>query len=419
MTFIDEISIEVYGGKGGNGMASFRREKFVAFGGPSGGNGGKGGSVIFIGDEGQSSLYGFRYQRHIKAKGGSNGLSKSKHGANAEDILVRVPLVKIVYDFDTNEKIGEVLKNGELLVVADGGKGGRGNMAFATNKNPAPKLSENGDLGQYRKLRLVLKVLADIGVVGYPNVGKSTIISVISNARPKIDDYPFTTLIPNLGVVYHKHQDFVVADLPGLIEDASKGVGLGTRFLRHVERCRVFVHVVDATEEDPILNFNNINKELKIYNEKLLERPTIVVLNKIDQLNEDELNEIGNKFKDFNTVSISAMTTKNIDKLLDKMLETLTNAPKVEYEEEEVIYTLEKEDIDDGFYIEKDGDYFIIEGSKVELLFQRTNFSTEEGVRRFAQQLKSLGVDKKLRELGAKTGDFVQVLGYEFEFLDE
>jgi GTPase len=288
--FIDEVTVEVFGGKGGNGMASYRREKYVEYGGPWGGNGGHGGSVIFVGDEGKNNLIDLRYQRHIRAKNGENGMSKGMHGKNAEHRYIRVPLGTVVYSENKSFFLGEITEDGQKLVVARGGKGGRGNIAFATAKNSAPDYAENGDPGEIRKLHIELKVIADVGLVGYPSVGKSTLISVVSNARPKIAEYHFTTLQPNLGMVYVGEESFVLADLPGLIEDAHQGHGLGIRFLKHIERCKVFLHVLDITREDPYQDYVKINHELEMYDEALLERPQIVVINKIDMPETKEKN---------------------------------------------------------------------------------------------------------------------------------
>ncbi|OHE27713.1 MAG: GTPase ObgE, partial [Tenericutes bacterium GWA2_38_26] len=285
--FVDEITVEVYGGRGGNGLAVYRREKYIEYGGPWGGNGGHGGSVIFVGDEGMSTLIDLRYKRHIKAKPGQNGMTKGCHGRGAEDTYVRVPLGTIVYTENKETKIGEITHQGQELVVARGGKGGRGNMALATHRNPAPDYAENGDPGVTRKILVELKVLADVGLVGYPSVGKSTLISVVSNAKPKIAEYPFTTLQPHLGMVTVGEESFVIADLPGLIENAHLGFGLGIRFLKHIERCRIFLHVVDLTRENPYEDYLKINHELEMYNPELLKRPQIVVANKMDMPGND------------------------------------------------------------------------------------------------------------------------------------
>ena len=313
--FIDEVVIEVTGGKGGNGMASFRREKYVEFGGPWGGNGGHGGDVIFVGDEGMHTLSQLHYNRHIKAPNGVNGKSKGMHGANAENRYVRVPLGTIVFTEDKSRLIGEVTHHGETLVVAKGGKGGRGNIAFATHKNPAPKFAENGDKGEQLRIKVELKVLADVGLIGYPSVGKSTLISVVSNAKPKVAAYPFTTLTPNLGMVEIGDDAFVLADLPGLVEDAHQGHGLGIRFLKHIERCRVFVHILDLTHDNPYDDYVKIRHELEMYDEALLQRPELVVANKIDM---PETNEKLQKLKDKlpDVIDISALNQTNVQSLL-------------------------------------------------------------------------------------------------------
>lgn len=419
--FLDEVTVEVYGGKGGNGMASYRREKYVEFGGPWGGNGGRGGSVIFIGEEGEQTLVNLQYRRHIKAKNGVNGMSKGKHGANAEHVYIKVPLGTVVYNEDKTIKIGEITKHKEELVVAKGGKGGRGNMAFATNRNPAPDFAENGDPGQYLKIRVELKVLADVGMIGYPSVGKSTLLSVVSNSKPKIAAYPFTTLQPNLGMVYVGDESFVLADLPGLIEDAHQGHGLGIRFLKHIERCRVFLHVVDLTTNDPYDDYLKINHELEMYDEKLMHRPQIIVANKIEMPGAKEAFETLKSKIDQDIIAISAIEHKDIDKLLYKTLETLKNAPTLVDEEnidEEKVYTYTTQKAEDTFDITIEDGIYVVGGPKIEVLFARADFSKEAGIKRFARQLRSIGVDEKLREMGCKHHDIVRILSYEFEFIE-
>ena len=418
--FIDEVTVEVYGGKGGNGMASYRREKYVEFGGPWGGNGGRGGNVIFLGEEGESTLINLQYRRHIKAKNGVNGASKGMHGANAENVYVKVPLGTVVYTQDKSRKIGEIIKHGDEIIVAHGGKGGRGNMAFATNRNPAPSYAENGDPGEYFKIHVELKVLADVGMIGYPSVGKSTLLSIVSNSRPKIAAYPFTTLQPNLGMVYVGDESFVLADLPGLIENAHAGHGLGIRFLKHIERCRVFLHVVDLTEEDPYDSYLKINHELKMYDEKLVDRPQIVVCNKTDIPESLEKYEQLKSKIDAPIIAISAIQKNNIEALLYLTLDVLKNAPQIIEEiSEEVLYEFIDDTEDAGFEINIDeyGTY-VLTGSKIELLFARTDFMQEDGIKRFARQLRTLGVDDALREKGAKNHDNVRILKYEFEFIE-
>lgn len=417
--FVDEITVEVYGGKGGDGVAVFRREKYVELGGPWGGNGGNGGSVIFVGDEGKSTLIDLRYMRHIKAKPGERGRTKGQHGACAENTYVKVPLGTVVFTEDKQMKIGEITKHGEELIVAQGGKGGRGNIAFATHRNPAPDYAENGDPGVHRKIVVELKVLADVGLIGYPSVGKSTLLSVVSNAKPKIAAYPFTTLHPNLGMVEVGDSSFVLADLPGLIENAHLGLGLGIRFLKHIERCRIFLHVVDLTRDDPYEDYIKINHELEMYDEELLKRPQIVVANKVDiPGNEDKL-EVLKKNIQAPLIVISAHMRKDVDQLLYKTLEVLKEAPKVEEKTPLYVrnYTLEAEEPDFILTKQPDGS-FDLSGSKLKLIFDRTDFTKEEAVKRFARQLRSLGIDEALRKEGAKNHDTVRIFTYEFEFIE-
>ncbi|MBU1093661.1 MAG: GTPase ObgE [Firmicutes bacterium] len=417
--FVDEIVIEVYGGRGGNGMASYRREKYVEHGGPWGGNGGHGGNVVFVGEEGKSTLLELRYRRHIKAKPGVNGMSKGMHGASAEHTYVRVPLGTIVYTEDKSIKIGEILHHDQELIVAHGGKGGRGNIAMATSRNPAPDYAENGDLGQDLKILVELKVLADVGLIGYPSVGKSTLISVVSNARPKIAEYPFTTLQPNLGMVQVGDESFVLADLPGLIENAHQGMGLGIRFLKHIERCRVFLHVLDLTREDPYDDYIKINHELEMYNDTLLERPQIIVANKIDMPDtEEKLKKLQTQIK-LPIMVISAQQQKDVDKLLYKIIETLHQSPKiVEEKNNDLIRNYIFKDDEPAFEINLVDNIFELSGDKLKLIFDRTDFTKDEGVKRFARQIRSMGVDEALREKGAKNNDIIRIFGFEFEFIE-
>ncbi|MBU1142116.1 MAG: GTPase ObgE [Firmicutes bacterium] len=416
--FVDEITVEVYGGRGGNGIAVYRREKYVEYGGPWGGSGGHGGSVIFVGDEGKTTLIDLRFQRHIKAKMGINGRTKGQHGANAEHTYIRVPLGTIIYTEDKSLKIGEITEHNQELVVARGGKGGRGNMAFATHKNPAPDYAENGDPGVHRKILVELKVLADVGLIGYPSVGKSTLISVVSNARPKIAEYPFTTLHPNLGMVQVGDESFVLADLPGLIENAHLGLGLGIQFLKHIERCRVFLHVLDLTREDPYEDYIKINHELEMYNEELLLRPQIVVANKIDMPgNEDKLKVLQDKIT-VPLIVISAHQMTDIDKLLKKTLEELKKAPKVIDHTPEYVKNYTFEGDEPAFIITRTDDGFELTGEKLRLVFERTDFTKDEAVKRFARQLRSMGVDEALRKEGAKHHDTIRIFDYEFEFIE-
>jgi len=416
--FVDEITVEVYGGRGGNGLAVYRREKYIEYGGPWGGNGGHGGSVIFVGDEGMSTLIDLRYKRHIKAKPGQNGMTKGCHGRGAEDTYVRVPLGTIVYTENKETKIGEITHQGQELVVARGGKGGRGNMALATHRNPAPDYAENGDPGVTRKILVELKVLADVGLVGYPSVGKSTLISVVSNAKPKIAEYPFTTLQPHLGMVNVGEESFVIADLPGLIENAHLGFGLGIRFLKHIERCRIFLHVVDLTRENPYEDYLKINHELEMYNPELLKRPQIVVANKMDMPGNDaKLEELMEKIKS-PIVVISALTRQALDTLLNVTLEEMKKAPKVIETLDEEVKNYAFEDTKAPFIITKTEEGFSLTGDALKVLFERTDFTKDEGVKRFARQLRGMGVDEALRKAGAKDKDTINIFDFEFEFIE-
>lgn len=434
--FLDQVTIDVKAGKGGDGMVAFRREKYVPDGGPAGGDGGRGGDVIFVVDEGLRTLLDFRYNRHFKAKPGENGMNKSMHGRGAEDLYVKVPAGTTVKDANTGVILGDLIEKGQTLVVAKGGRGGRGNIRFATPKNPAPEVAENGEPGQERKLEMELKVLADVGLVGFPSVGKSTLLSVVSAAKPKIGAYHFTTLVPNLGMVnVNDGGSFVAADLPGLIEGASQGVGLGTQFLRHIERTRVIWHVIDMSGmegRDPYDDYVAINKELETYNLRLMERPQIVVANKMDMPEAEEnlrkfkeklyegLEEFDEKIPVF---AISGMTRQGIQPLLsttEKLLEVTPEFPLYEMEEEapdSILYKYQEEPL--LFTVSRDDDAtWVIGGEKIEKLFQMTNMQHDESIRRFSRQLRSFGVDEELRRRGAKDGDLVRINDFVFEFID-
>lgn len=428
--FVDQVKIYVKGGDGGNGMVAFRREKYVPKGGPAGGDGGKGANVIFKVDEGLRTLMDFRYQRHFKAPRGEHGMSKNQHGRNASDMVVKVPPGTVVIDESTKEVIADLVEHGQQAVIAKGGRGGRGNSRFATPANPAPELSENGEPGQERDVMLELKLLADVGLVGFPSVGKSTLLSVVSSAKPKIADYHFTTIAPNLGMVETEDgRSFVMADLPGLIEGAHEGVGLGHQFLRHIERTRVIVHVIDMASiegRDPYEDFVTINNELKEYNLRLTERPQILVANKMDMPGAAENLE---NFKqqlteDHPIFPISAFTRNGLRELLYAIADKLEDTPEFPLEQEEeatgvhrVLYKHEKDS--DAFTISRESDgSFAVSGEKVEKLFKMTDFSREESVRRFSRQLRGMGIDDALRQRGAKDGDIVKLLEFEFEFIE-
>ncbi len=428
--FVDQTKIYVKGGDGGNGMVAFRREKYVPMGGPAGGDGGKGADVVFEVNEGLRTLMDFRYQRHWKAPRGEHGMSKNQHGKNAKDMIVKVPPGTVVMDAQTKEVIADLVENGQRAVIAKGGRGGRGNSRFATPSNPAPELAENGEPGQERDVILELKLLADVGLVGFPSVGKSTLLSVVSSAKPKIAEYHFTTIVPNLGMVETEdNRSFVMADLPGLIEGASEGVGLGHQFLRHIERTRVIVHVIDMAAmegRDPYEDYLTINKELEEYNLRLTERPQIIVANKMDMPEaEENLKTFKERLEeDFPIFPISALTRKGLRELLFAIADKIEETPEfpLDHEEEEtgINRVLYKHEADpEAFYITREPDgSFVIQGEKVEKLFKMTNFQTEESVRRFSRQLRGLGVDEALRQKGAKDGDTVKLLDFEFEFVE-
>lgn len=424
--FVDDVTITAVGGNGGNGAVAFRREKHVPLGGPAGGDGGKGGSIIFVGDEGMTTLLNFRYQRIIKAKNGENGMAKNMFGRAADDVYIRVPIGTTVYDTENNIIIADITKHNQEAVIASGGRGGRGNSTFATSRVPAPEYSEKGEKGDTKELRLELKILADVGLVGFPSVGKSTIISVISAAKPKIADYPFTTLSPNLGVAsVGDGRSFIVADMPGLIEGASLGAGLGHQFLKHIERTRVIVHVVDMAsmdERDPYEDYIKINNELMQFNPKLLQRPQIVVANKMDIPEAKEnLEKFMEKCKNVDIIPISAYTRDNLSTLLYKIADTLESISLTEFEEdftEEVVeYKFVPEDEEFTITLGED-DIYEIYGKGIQKVFEQTDFNRDENAKLFARKVRGMGVDEELRKLGVKHGDTVRILGYDFEFLD-
>lgn len=433
--FLDEVKIFVRSGDGGNGLVAFRREKYVPKGGPAGGDGGRGANVVFIVDEGLRTFMDYRYQKKFVAPNGENGMSKGMHGRKSKDLYLKVPPGTVIRDTDTGEVLADLVEHEQEVIVARGGRGGRGNCRFATPSNPAPEIAENGEPGEERNLTLELKLMADVGLVGFPSVGKSTLLSITSKAKPKIADYHFTTLAPNLGVVETKdHRSFVMADLPGLIEGASQGVGLGHQFLRHIERTKVIVHVVDmsATDgRDPYEDYKIINQELGEYNMRLLERPQIVVANKMDiPAAQENLEEFKSKLaadgEEVDIVEISAFTRTNVDNLLYKISDILDSAdPNMLYEldteeesmENRVLYKHKPKD--ETFKITRDDTgAYVVSGPGIERAFLMTDFNRDASVRRFAQQMRSMGVDDALRERGCKNGDTVKILKGEFEFVE-
>lgn len=433
--FLDEVKIFVRSGDGGNGLVAFRREKYVPKGGPAGGDGGRGANVVFIVDEGLRTFMDYRYQKKFVAPNGENGMSKGMHGRKSKDLYLKVPPGTVIRDTDTGEVLADLVEHEQEVIVARGGRGGRGNCRFATPSNPAPEIAENGEPGEERNLTLELKLMADVGLVGFPSVGKSTLLSITSKAKPKIADYHFTTLAPNLGVVETKdHRSFVMADLPGLIEGASQGVGLGHQFLRHIERTKVIVHVVDmsATDgRDPYEDYKIINQELGEYNMRLLERPQIVVANKMDiPAAQENLEEFKAKLaadgEEVDIVEISAFTRTNVDNLLYKISDILDSTdPNMLYEldteeesmENRVLYKHKPKD--ETFKITRDDTgAYVVSGPGIERAFLMTDFNRDASVRRFAQQMRSMGVDDELRERGCKNGDTVKILKGEFEFVE-
>lgn len=424
--FVDQVKIFVKGGDGGNGMVAFRREKYVPRGGPAGGDGGRGGDVIFRVDLGLRTLMDFRYQKHFKAKRGENGRAKGQHGANAEDLIVRVPPGTIVRDADGKELIADLVEEGQEVIVARGGRGGKGNIRFATSVNPAPQIAENGAPGEEKWVELELKLLADVGLVGYPSVGKSTLLSAVSAARPKIADYHFTTLSPNLGVVrLDDGRSFVMADLPGLIEGAHEGVGLGHQFLRHVERTKILVHVLDMAGmegRDPYDDFQQINLELAQYRQDLAQRPQVIAANKMDLPDaEEKLAQFKKRLSSSVEIyPISAATGKGLDQLLYGVMACLE---KAEQEAEAKERTGQHKHYvakasSQPFQIRRENHVFVVEGEKVERLVKMTNFDYQESILRFAKKIRQMGIEDALREKGAQEGDTVRIGKFEFEFSD-
>jgi GTPase len=434
--FVDTAKVFVKGGDGGDGIVSYRRELYVPNGGPAGGDGGNGGDVIFRVDEGLRTLMDFRYQRHYKAPKGERGQTKTRHGASAEDMIVHVPPGTLLVDDDTKEVIADMTRHGQEVVIAKGGRGGRGNARFATANNPAPGIAEKGEEGQERYVLLELKVMADVGLVGFPSVGKSTLLSMVSAAQPKIGAYHFTTLTPNLGVVdLEEGQSFVMADLPGLIEGAHTGIGLGHEFLRHVERTRVIVHVVDMSASegrDPYEDWVKINDELKLYNVKLERRPQLVVANKMDIPEAAEYLEIFKRKLEeehgiTEVIPISAASRQGVRELIYRIAQMLAVVPEeLEEEKEEnpvqerVVYTFTKQKDPKDFSIEVDEDgVFVVTSENIETMMRRFNFASEDTVLRFARTLRKMGVDQALRDRGAKDGDTVRIGKFEFEFSEK
>ncbi len=422
--FTDYTKIYIKSGDGGNGAVSFRREKYVASGGPDGGDGGKGGDIYFKVDKDKNTLIDFRYNKKYKAGNGENGSGNHCNGKYGENLYIKVPIGTVIKDAQTGKIIADLSHEEQVEKVLEGGRGGKGNSHFATSTRQAPRFAQDGDKGEEKEIILELKLLADVGLLGFPNVGKSTFLSKTTAARPKIANYHFTTLEPNLGVVKTKSGGFVIADIPGIIEGASEGVGLGIQFLRHVERTRLLLHFIDVsgTEgRDPIEDFKTINEELKKYSEKLSKRTQIIVATKMDVVQDEkplkELEELAKKEK-LELFKISAVTGEGIDNLINHIEEVLKTLPKEELFEadEKMVYTLE--DKKDEWTIRKEGEDFIIEGRAVERLMGRVNIEDNESMYYLQKSLKEMGIDDKLKEMGVCEGDSVVIAGWELEWSD-
>ena len=421
--FVDRVKIHVKGGNGGNGMVSFFRAKYITHGGPDGGDGGRGGDVIFVGDESMGTLMDFRYKRMFKAGNGQDDGKRNCFGKDGESVVIKVPVGTVIREAESGKIMADITKHGEEKILIHGGKGGKGNQHFATPTRQAPRYAEPGRVAKEYDVILELKLIADVGLIGFPNVGKSTLLSMVTNANPKIANYHFTTLAPNLGVVEGRYGDsFVLADIPGLVEGASEGVGLGHAFLRHVERTKVFIHVVDAAGvegDDPVENVRKINQELEAYNPELMKRPQVIAANKTDipgsEENVERLKEAYEK-EGFEVFPISAATNKGLDELLTKVAEILKNYP------EDIVFEEEYEEYDEvavdqePFTIEVEDEVYVVRGVGVEKMIGYTNIDTEKGFAFFQRYLKEKGIIEALEEKGIQEGDTVRIYDMEFEF---
>ena len=424
--FTDYAKIIIKSGDGGNGAVSFRREKYVAAGGPDGGDGGRGGSIYFIVDPDSNTLVDFRFKKKFKAENGKNGEGARRYGKSGEDLYVKVPIGTLIKDVETGKIIADLSHKGQKELILPGGRGGKGNSHFATSTRQAPRFSQDGEKGIEKEVILELKLLADVGLIGFPNVGKSTFLSKTTSATPKIADYHFTTLEPNLGVVKNDYgESFVIADIPGIIEGASNGTGLGLQFLRHIERTRLLLHVIDVSGiegRNPVDDFKTINEELKSYSEKLSKRKQIIVANKIDSMQDENLyNDLEKLAKENNIeiFKISAVTGEGISELLKRVSQVLKELPKEElYDEVEdkKVYTLQEEQ--EGFTIKKEDGIFVVDGPAVDRVMRRVNLEDNESMYYFQKCLDSLGVNQKLKEAGVQEGDTVNICGWELEWYD-
>ena len=415
--FVDEVTVKLIAGKGGDGCTSFRREKFVEMGGPNGGNGGKGANIIFTTDKSLKTLIDLKVQKTVKADKGVNGKGRDQNGANAEDVIIKVPEGTVVTNLETNEVICDLISGSKI--IAHGGRGGRGNRSLATHDNPAPRMSELGAPGEELLVKCELKVLADVGLVGFPSAGKSTLLSVITNASPKIAAYHFTTLSPNLGVVKTYGKEFIIADLPGLIEGASEGVGLGFKFLKHAMRTKVIAHIIDMSGENsfsPLESYETIYNELAKYDESLIKKPSVVIASKMDlPESKENLAKFKEKYPNLEVYPISSVYNEGLDALIKRLGEIVeesdNQAPSITTTEK--IYKYEEEV---PFEIHRENNIWVLTGPKIEELFKMTRFTEDESVMHFAYKLKKMGVDEKLEELGAKRGDEVKIMDYIFNF---
>ncbi len=427
--FVDYVRVKVQAGNGGNGCVAFRREKYVPFGGPAGGNGGNGGDIIFEADENVSTLVALRYNSYVKAGNGTHGQGSSMHGKNCEPTIIKVPIGTIVKDVDTQEYLADLTEQGQQQVICYGGTGGRGNKAFKSNANKAPSISEKGEAGELREVIVELKLLADVGIIGFPSVGKSTFISMVTNVKPKIAAYPFTTITPNLGVVQSLDgREFVIADMPGLIEGASLGKGLGHQFLKHIERTTVLCHIIDMSggedNRNPIDDYAKINNELEMYDFGLTLRPQVVVANKMDLPNASKnLKKFVDEFPNIEVFEITAITKDGLDQVLYRLADLVQETPrfslssKTQEKSEAVVYKFEASKPD--YVVEKlDESLYRISGEKIEKIFLKTNFDQEDSVMRFASVVRKMGIEDELRKQGCQPGDTVQILEYEFELID-
>ena len=420
--FVDEVVLNLEAGRGGDGCMAFHREKFVAMGGPFGGNGGKGGDIIFTVNEGLRTLIDLKYKKVFKGNPGLNGEGKNKNGKAAEDTIISVPLGTTIKDNNTGVVIADLTKKDDKVIVCYGGRGGRGNVSLATRSNPCPSYAERGEPGEVRQIKVELRMLADVGLVGLPSVGKSTILSMISNANPKIASYHFTTLSPNLGVVKTKTgYSYTVADLPGLIEGASNGVGLGHKFLKHIERTKIIAHVIDMSGSegrDPYEDYLVIRNELKEFSDKLMNKEEIIIANKMDIEGSKENLEVFKTKVDKKIFEISATNNMGLDKVIDE-LETLVKNTKEEdlYDKDSIeSHVLYKFKYEKPYTIIKENNTYIIKGDIVEKMFKMTNFNTEEAISRFSKKLRNLGIDDELEKMGVQEGDIIRILDYEFEY---